>query len=114
MDLASTNVLVRNCFISDGDDNIEIGGSSAAAADITISNCTFGTGHGLSIGSAVNGAGQGVHDLIVSNCVFNGTEYGIHIKTDRGIGGLVQNLQYLDLMMTNVNFAIAIYSYYNE
>ena len=25
MDLASTNVLVRNCFISDGDDNIEIG-----------------------------------------------------------------------------------------
>src|ERR1035437_7692193 len=39
MDLASTNVLVRNCFISDGDDNIEIGGSSAAAADITVSNC---------------------------------------------------------------------------
>jgi polygalacturonase len=114
MDLASTNVLVRNSFISDGDDNIEIGGSSAAAADTTISNCTFGTGHGLSIGSAVNGAGSGVQGLIVSNCVFNGTEYGIHIKTDRGIGGLVQNLQYLDLTMTNVNFAIAIYCYYNE
>jgi polygalacturonase len=114
MDLASTNILIRNCFISDGDDNIEIGGSSAAAADITISNCTFGTGHGLSIGSSVNGAGSGVQGLIVSNCVFNGTEYGIHIKTDRGIGGLVQNLQYLDLTMTNVNFAIAIYCYYNE
>ena len=114
MDLASTNVLVRNSFISDGDDNIEVGGSSAAAADITVSNCTFGTGHGVSIGSSVNGAGSGVHDLIVSNCVFNGTEYGIHIKSDRGIGGLVQNLQYLDLTMTNVNFAIAIYGYYNE
>jgi PKD repeat protein len=114
MDLASTNVLVRNCFISDGDDNIEIGGSSAAAADITVSNCVFGAGHGLSIGSAVNGAGGGVQGVLVSNCVFNGTEYGIHIKTDRGIGGLVQNLQYLDLTMTNVNFAIAIYCYYNE
>ncbi len=114
MDLASTNVLIRNCFISDGDDNIEIGGSSAAASDITISNCTFGTGHGLSIGSAVNGAGGGVQGLLVSNCVFNGTEYGIHIKTDRGLGGLVQNLQYIDLMMTNVNFAVAIYCYYNE
>jgi PKD repeat protein len=114
MDLASTNVLIRNCSISDGDDNIEIGGSSAAAANITVSNCTFGAGHGVSIGSSVNGAGMGVHDLIVSNCTFNGTEYGIHIKSDRGIGGLVQNLQYLDLTMTNVNFAIAIYGYYNE
>jgi len=62
-------------------------GSSAAAADITISNCTFGTGHGLSIGSSVNGAGSGVQGLIVSNCVFNGTEYGIHIKTDRALAG---------------------------
>ena len=52
-----------------GDDNIEIGGSGAAA-DITVSNCTFGTGHGVSIGSITSG---GVHDLMVSNCTFNGT-----------------------------------------
>ena len=114
MDLASTNVLVRNCFISAGDDNIEIGGSSAAAADITVSNCTFGAGHGLSIGSLVNGAGGGVHDLIVSNCTFNGTRNGIHMKSDRDIGGVVQNLQYLDITMTNVSYPIAIYSYYDS
>jgi autotransporter-associated beta strand protein len=110
MDLASTNVLIRNCTINCGDDNIEIGGSGAAA-DITISNCTFGTGHGLSIGSITSG---GVHDLIVSNCAFNGTEYGIHMKSDRDRGGPVQNLRYLDLTMTNVSFPIAIYSYYHE
>ena len=110
MDLASTNVLIRNCLINCGDDNIEIGGSGAAA-DITISNCTFGTGHGLSIGSITSG---GVHGLIVSNCSFNGTEYGIHMKSDRDRGGPVQNLRYLDLTMTNVVFPIAIYSYYNE
>ncbi|HTS20040.1 MAG TPA: pectinesterase family protein [Verrucomicrobiae bacterium] len=110
MDLSSSSVLIRNCSISCGDDNVEIGGS-AAAANITISNCTFGTGHGLSIGSITSG---GVHDLLVSNCTFNGTEYGIHMKSDRGRGGVVQNLAYLDVTMTNVTFPIAIYSYYNE
>src|ERR1039458_3160893 len=117
MDLASTNVLIRNCSISDGDDNIEIGGSAAAAANITVSNCTFGTGHGVSIGSLIQtqivGDVRGVHDLLVSNCTFNGTEYGIHMKSDRDRGGVAQNLTYRDITMTNVNFPIAIYGYYN-
>ncbi|HXI84332.1 MAG TPA: glycosyl hydrolase family 28 protein [Verrucomicrobiae bacterium] len=110
MDLASTNVLIRNCFISDGDDNIEIGGSGGPAADITVSNCTFGTGHGVSIGSITSG---GVHDIIVSNCTFNGTVNGIRMKSDNDRGGLIQNLQYLDITMTNVAYPITIYSYYN-
>ena len=116
MDLASTNVLIRNCSISDGDDNIEIGGSAAAAANITVSNCTFGTGHGVSIGSLIQtqfvGDVRGVHDLLVSNCTFNGTENGIRMKSDRDIGGLIQNLRYLDIAMTNVGYPIMIYSFY--
>jgi hypothetical protein len=111
MDLASTNVLVQNCFISNGDDNIEIGGSGGPAADITVSNCTFGTGHGVSIGSITSG---GVHDLVVSNCTFNGTVNGIRMKSDNDRGGLIQNLQYLDITMTNVAYPITIYSYYNQ
>ena len=111
MDLASTNVLIRNCYISDGDDNIEIGGSSAPAADITISNCVFGTGHGVSIGSLTQG---GVSGLTVSNCSWYGTEYGIKMKTDRDRGGLIQNLKYCDLVMTNVNIPFAFYEYYNS
>jgi polygalacturonase len=109
MDLASTNVLIQNCSISDGDDNIEIGGSGAAA-DITVSNCTFGVGHGVSVGSITQG---GVHDLLVSNCTFVGTDYGIRMKSDRDIGGLVQNLVYRDITMTNVGYPIAIYSFYD-
>jgi polygalacturonase len=111
MDLASTNVLIQNCSISDGDDNIEIGGSAAAAADITVSNCTFGTGHGVSVGSEIEG---GVHDLLVSNCTFNGTENGIRMKSDRDIGGLVQNLRYIDITMTNVGYPIVIWSFYDS
>jgi polygalacturonase len=108
MDLASTNVLVQNCYISDGDDNIEIGGSDAAG-DITVSNCTFGTGHGVSIGSIDSG---GVHDLLVSNCSFVGTVNGIRMKSDNDRGGLAQNLQYRDITMINVGYPITIYSYY--
>jgi polygalacturonase len=108
MDLASTNVLVQSCNISDGDDNIEIGGSGLAA-DITVSNCTFGTGHGVSIGSIDSG---GVHDLLVSNCTFIGTSNGIRMKSDNDRGGLAENLQYRDITMTNVGYPITIYSYY--
>jgi polygalacturonase len=111
MDLQSTNVLIQNCSISDGDDNIEIGGSDGPAASITVSNCTFGTGHGLSIGSITSG---GVRGLLVSNCTFNGTENGIRMKSDRDIGGLVQNLTYLDITMTNVGYPIVIWSFYDS
>ncbi len=110
MDLASTNVLVNTCTISDGDDNIEIGGSGDAAADITITNCTFGIGHGVSFGSQIQG---GVHDVLVSNCTFNGTDQGIRFKSDRDIGGLVQNIQFRDLTMTNVGYAISIFDFYD-
>lgn len=111
IDLASTNVLIQGCFISDGDDNIQIGSKDALTSDVTISNCTFGTGHGLSIGSPTQ---SGVNNLTVSNCWWNGTQYGIKLKTDRGIGGTIQNLKYTDLTMSNVNFAIAFYLYYDS
>src|ERR1019366_6426231 len=111
IDLASTNVLIQSCFISDGDDNIQIGSSSALASDMTITNCTFGTGHGLSIGSPTQ---AGVNNLTVSNCTWSGTGYGIKINTDRDIGGSIHDLKYLSLVMSNVNFAVAFYAYYNE
>jgi len=111
MDISSTNVLIRNCHISDGDDNLEIGGNGAPANNITVSNCWFGTGHGVSIGSDTEG---GVNNLLVSNCWWNGTEYGIHGKSDTDRGGTMQNLVYEDLTMSNVNFAIAFYSTYDK
>ncbi|HVM59945.1 MAG TPA: glycosyl hydrolase family 28 protein [Verrucomicrobiae bacterium] len=110
MDLGSTNVLVQNCTISDGDDNMEIGSSADAAADITVSNCTFGVGHGVSFGSQIQG---GVHDVLVSNCTFNGTDQGIRFKSDRDIGGLVQNIQFRDITMSNVGYAVILYDFYD-
>jgi len=100
------NMLIRNCIITCGDDNLV-----TAGADITVSNCTFNSGHGLSIGSSTT---SGMTNLVVSNCVWIGTEYGIHLKSARGRGGVVQKLTYCDLTMSNVNFVVAIYSYYDQ
>jgi polygalacturonase len=112
MDLGSTNILVRDCNISDGDDDIEIGGSDNTMAYLMVTNCTFGTGHGVSIGSDI---GAGVSNLTVINCTFSGTDYGIRMKSDNDRGGVVQNCNYYNLGMTNiVDAAIAIWSYYDS
>ena len=122
IDLAGTNCLVRNCTISDGDDNIAFSPTVGTFdSDILISNCTFGIGHGVSMGS--NTAG-GLSNLTVTGCTFTGTDYGIRMKSDNntntggsvnGRGGVVQNLTYSNIQMANiVRGAIVIYSYYNE
>lgn len=110
MDVASVNVLIENCNISTGDDVIAIGSSSHMAQNITVTGCTFGTGHGLSIGSHTDG---GVNGLWVSACTFTGTQYGLRFKSDRGNGGLATNLHYSDLTMTGiVYYPIFLDSYY--
>jgi polygalacturonase len=117
IDLIGTNCLVQNCTINAGDDNIALGSSSAVSSDTLITNCSFGTGHGVSIGSNTEG---GVSNLTVINCTFNGTTYGIRMKSDNassgggGQGGVAQNLFYYNITMTNIlDAAIVIYSYYN-
>ena len=97
------NVLITNCSISDGDDNIAIKASGIVNAyqtqDITVQNCFFGIGHGLSIGSQTYG---GYCNLKVDGCTFNGTTSGIRIKSGPGEGGLVYNVYYSNITMTNV------------
>ena len=111
LNFVGTNCIIENCHISDGDDNIAMG-STGLLNDLLITNCTFGTGHGVSIGSGIS---VGLSNLTVVNCTFSGTDYGIRMKSDTNSGGMVQNLKYLNLGMTNVrNGAITIYSYYNE
>lgn len=100
------NILIQDCDISTGDDNFTCGGNTA---DVLITNCTYGFGHGVSIGSYTQG---GVSNITVINCNFNNTEAGIRIKTDRDRGGFVHDMKYLNLRMTNVSFPILIYAAY--
>ena len=89
-----------------GDDDFTCGGGTS---DVLITNCTYGYGHGVSIGSGTSG---GVSNITVINCTFNNTELGIRIKSDRDRGGFVHNLSYLNLRMTNVECPILIYGSY--
>jgi polygalacturonase len=105
-DVSGKNILIQDCDISVGDDDFTCGGGTS---DVLITNCTYGYGHGVSIGSPTFG---GVSNITVVNCTFNNTEQGIRIKSDRDRGGVVQNLAYLNLRMTNVGFPILIYGSY--
>jgi polygalacturonase len=109
------NVLITNCTLDVGDDNVaikagkKIAGRAFACEDITVAGCTFLHGHGMSIGSETDG---GVRNVVVKNCTFQDTENGLRIKSQRGKGGLVENVSYSDITMTSVDPAITFTCYY--
>jgi polygalacturonase len=105
-DVKGKNILIENCDVSTGDDDFTCGGNTS---DVLITNCHYGFGHGVSIGSYTQG---GVSNITVINCTFHDTEAGIRIKTDRDRGGFVHDLSYLNLHMTNVGCPILIYESY--
>lgn len=111
----SRNVTVTNCFIDVGDDNIaiksgkKVEGREFACENITIVDCVFKHGHGMSIGSETVG---GVRNVLVRNVTFEETDNGIRIKSDRKRGGVVENLVCENITMKNVRGAITITSYY--
>lgn len=102
-------VHISNCHISVGDDCITIKSGKDApgrakaqpAEDYTITNCTMLSGHGgVVIGSEMSG---GVKKIIISNCVFDGTDRGIRIKTSRGRGGVVEDIRVDNIIMRNIS-----------
>ncbi len=109
------HVLITKCDIDVGDDNVaiksskKVPGHEFACEDITVTDCIFRHGHGVSIGSETVG---GVRNVIVRNCTFEGTENGLRIKSQRGKGGLVENISYSDITMKDVNPAITLTCYY--
>ena len=84
---------------------------SAPCRDITITNCTLERGHGgVVIGSEMSG---GVKNVVISNCVFIGTDRGIRIKSRRGRGGIVEDIRVTNLIMDGVLCPFTMNLYYN-
>ncbi|RYF85847.1 MAG: glycoside hydrolase family 28 protein, partial [Chitinophagaceae bacterium] len=101
-------VHVSNCHISVGDDCITIKSGkdlpgrtkNIPAENYTITNCTMLNGHGgVVIGSEMSG---GVKKIVITNCVFDGTDRGIRIKTTRGRGGVVEDIRVDNIVMKNI------------
>lgn len=105
-DVTGKKILIQNCDISVGDDNFTCGGNTS---EVLITGCTYGNGHGVCIGSPTKG---GVSNFTVENCTFTNTDCGIRIKSDRDRGGIVENITYRNLKMTNVGIPILIYGAY--
>jgi len=109
-------ILITNCYIDNGDDNIAFSPSSsdagwtAANTNIIIKNNTFMHGHGVSIGSYTQG---GVDSMLVDSCTFTNTDNGIRIKSQRGRGGNVHGITYSNLTMTNVRYPIYFTAFYS-
>ena len=105
-DVSGTNILIKNCDVSVGDDDFTCAGGTS---NVLITGCTYGNGHGVSIGSPTRG---GISNFTVENCTFTNTDCGIRIKSDRDRGGILQNITYRNLRMTNVGIPILIYATY--
>ena len=113
---SSSNVVIDHLFADVGDDNIAIKsgaidspGPDSPSRNITITDCTFLHGHGLSIGSEVAGGAQNIR---AERIHFTGTDNGIRIKANRDRGNDVGHLEFRDIDMNDVQNALIISEYY--
>ncbi len=113
------NVQILDCRIDTGDDCVtlksglnELGRKMGRPDEnITIANCVMYHGHGgVTIGSEMSG---GVRNVVVTNCVFQGTDIGIRLKSQRGRGGVVEGLSVSNIVMQDVPTPISISSFYS-
>jgi len=102
------NVLIENSSFDVGDDAICIKSGKdkdgrergIPCENIIVKNNIVYHGHGgVTVGSEMSG---GVKNLHVSNCTFIGTDVGLRFKSNRGRGGIVENIYISDIFMTDI------------
>ena len=115
---SSSNVRIDHVYADVGDDDIAIKsgaigsqGPDDPSRNITITDCTFMHGHGLSVGSEIAGGAQNIRAERVH---FEGTDNGIRIKANRDRGNDVGHLVFRDIDMRDVKNALIISEYYPQ
>lgn len=102
------NSLVCNSSFDVGDDAICIKSGKDAdgrkrgkpTENLIIDNCIVYHGHGgVTVGSEMSG---GVKNVKVTNCTFIGTDVGIRFKSNRGRGGVVEDISFDKINMINI------------
>ncbi|HVB55312.1 MAG TPA: glycoside hydrolase family 28 protein [Candidatus Acidoferrales bacterium] len=113
---SSSHVVIDHVFADVGDDNVAIKsgminspGPDSPSRDITITDCTFLHGHGISIGSELAGGAQ---NILAERIHFDGTDNGIRVKSNRDRGHDVSHLIFRDIEMKDVKNALIISEYY--
>ena len=102
------NVIVTNCNFDVGDDAICIKSGKdeqgrargIPSENLIITNNIVYHGHGgVTVGSEMSGGVRNVH---VSKCTFMGTDVGLRFKSNRGRGGVVEDIYISDIRMTDI------------
>ena len=102
------NVLLVNSTFDVGDDGICIKSGKdeegrkrgMPSENIIVDNCKVFQGHGgFVVGSEMSG---GVRNISVNNCQFLGTDVGLRFKSNRGRGGVVENIYVNNIFMLNI------------
>jgi polygalacturonase len=113
---SSSNIHIDHLYADTGDDDIAIKsgainspGGDDPSRDITITDCTFMHGHGLSVGSEIAG---GARNILAERIHFEGTDNGIRVKANRDRGNDVSNLVFRDIDMKDVKNPLVISEYY--
>ena len=113
---SSSHVIIEHVFADVGDDDVAIKsgainspGPDAPSRDITIRDCVFKHGHGLSVGSEIAGGAQ---DILAERIRFEGTDNGIRIKANRDRGNDVSHLVFRNIKMKDVKNALIVSEYY--
>jgi polygalacturonase len=105
---SSRNVLIEYCRISAGDDCLTMKSGinedgwrvGRPTESVVIRHVTCGKGHGgVAIGSEMSG---GVRNLFAHDCLFDGTDVGIRLKSNASRGGTVEKIWYQRIRMENI------------
>ena len=113
-----SNVHISECHIDVGDDCIaiksgkeeDLRASPRPSENVTITNCTMHRGHSaVAFGSETTG---GVRNVVISNCIFSGTDRGVRFKTRRGRGGVIEDVFASNIVMDCVHCPIVANLFY--
>lgn len=109
LDLESANrAIIKDCTFDVGDDAICIKSGKDAEGrswkkpcqNVIIEGCTVLHGHGgFVIGSEMS---SGANNIWIHNCLFNGTDTGLRMKSTRGRGGMIERIYIDHINMVNI------------
>jgi polygalacturonase len=115
---SSRNVRISNCYLDTGDDAIVLKAGKDADGlrvnrpleNVAITNCTVhrATG-GIVLGSETSGC---IRNVVASNITLQGTRMGLNIKSERGRGGVVEDVRVDQFTMEDVDSGITVSQYY--
>ncbi len=102
------NTLIVNSKFDVGDDaicmksgkNAEGRARNIPTENVIVNNCVVYHGHGgFVVGSEMSG---GIRNIKVTNCDFIGTDVGLRFKSNRGRGGVVENIYISNIIMKDI------------